>query len=158
MLMPAILYKKEIQKELVKHNYTENMMFYTGYLGYSIANIEEANGGDLYQYAIVENDKLIGYFTYQVDWYSSCARSFGLFAFDRKNITIGLDVYRELKKLINNYHIHRIEWRMISGNPVEKHYDNFCKKYNGNKFVLTDTLKDRFGKYHNSVIYEVILN
>lgn len=158
MLKPAVLYKEEIQKELAKHNYTENMMFYTGYLGYSVANIEKANDGDLYQYAIVENDKLIGYFAYQVDWYSSCASRFGLFSFDRNNTTIGLDIYRELKKLINDYHIHRIEWHMIGGNPVERHYDNFCKKYNGKKLVLTDALKDRCGKYHNSVIYEIILN
>jgi hypothetical protein len=158
MLKPAVLYKEEIQKELAKRNYTEDMIFFTGYLGNPFERIGEDNNGDVYQYAIVEKDKLIGYFTYQVDWYSSCASRFGLFSFDRNNTTIGLDIYSELKKLINNYHIHRIEWHMISGNPVEKHYDKFCKKYNGKKFVLTDALKDRAGKYHNSVIYEIILH
>lgn len=157
MLKPAILYKDEIKKELLKYNYTEDMMYYTGYLGYSLPRIDEENNGNLYQYAIVENDKLIGYFVYQVDWYTSSVSQFGLFSFERKNKIIGVDVYRELKSLINNYHIHRIEWRMISGNPVEKHYDKFCEKYNGKKFVLTDTIKDRCGKYHNSVIYEIIL-
>lgn len=158
MLKPALLYKEEIQKELTKHNYTEDMIYYTGYLGHSLINIAENNDGDLYQYAIVENDKLIGYFTYHVNWYASCVSRFGLFAFDRNNRTIGIDIYKELKKLINDYHIHRIEWYMISGNPVERHYDKFCKKYNGRKFVLTDAVKDRYGKYHNSVIYEILLN
>ena len=158
MLIPAILYKEEIQKELVKHNYSEDMMFYTGYLGSPFERIGEDNNGDVYQYAIVEKDKLIGYFTFHVYWYDSCASRFGLFAFDRNNRTIGVDVYKELKKLINDYHIHRIEWYMISGNPVERHYDKFCKKYNGRKFVLTDAVKDRYGKYHNSVIYEILLN
>ena len=158
MLKPALLYKEQLQEELTKHNYTEDMIYYTGYLGHSLINIAENNDGDLYQYAIVENDKLIGYFTYHVNWYDSCASRFGLFAFDRNNRIIGVDVYKELKKLINDYHIHRIEWYMISGNPVERHYDNFCKKYNGKKLVLTDALKDRCGKYHNSVIYEIILN
>lgn len=51
---------------------------------------------------------------------------------------------------------HRIEWRMVGGNPVEKHYDKFCQKYRGKKYVLTDVLKDRCGKYHNDVIYEII--
>ena len=158
MLKPALLYKEQLQEELTKHNYTEDMIYYTGYLGHSLINIAENNDGNLYQYAIVENDKLIGYFTYHVNWYDSCASRFGLFAFDRNNRTIGVDVYKELKKLINDYHIHRIEWYMISGNPVERHYDKFCKKYNGRKFVLTDAVKDRYGKYHNSVIYEILLN
>lgn len=156
MLKPAVLYKEEIQKELAKHNYTEDMVFYTGYLGHSLANIQENNDGDLYQYAIVDNGNLVGYFTYHIDWYSSCVSRFGLFAFDRKDRTIGIDVYKELKKLINDYHIHRVEWFMISGNPVERHYDRFCKKYNGRKIVLLDTVKDRYGKYHNSVIYEIL--
>ena len=45
---------------------------------------------------------------------------------------------------------------MVGGNPVEKHYDKFCKKYHGKKFVLTDAIKDRCGKYHDDIIYEII--
>ncbi len=161
MLLPAILYKKEILTKMLNYNYTEDMVYYTGYLGNSLPSIEENNDGNIYQYAIVDdrnrdNKELIGYFTYRIDWYSSCAYGFGLFSFDRNNVTIGLDVYRELKKIINDYNIHRLEWRMIGGNPVEKHYDKFCQKYNGKKLVLTDALKDRCGKYHNATIYEII--
>lgn len=157
MLVPAILYKDEIHKNLSKQFYSDDMLYYTGWLGSSLPTIDTENNGDYYQYAIVEGEKLIGYFTYSVDWYISCANRFGLFSFDRGNRKIGLDVYRELKKLINDYHIHRIEWRMIGGNPVEKHYDRFCAKYHGKKFVLTDAIKDRYGKYYDDVIYEIIL-
>lgn len=159
MLKPAILYRDEILTKLMENNYTDNMMFYSGWIGNSLPNIEESNGGTLYQYAIVDKgNKLIGYFTYQIDWYNSCVSNFGLFAFDKNNTTIGFDVYKELKKIINDYHIHRMEWRMIGGNPVEKHYDNYCKHYNGKKFVFTDFFKDRCGEYHNEVVYEIIFN
>ena len=47
-------------------------------------------------------------------------------------------------------------WRMVGGNPVEKHYDRFCDRYNGKKFVLTDAIKDRYGIYHTDVIYEIV--
>ena len=63
-----------------------------------------------------------------------------------------------IEKIINDYHIHRMEWGMVSGNPVEKHYDRFCNKYHGKKFVLTDTFKDRHGNYRDNVIYEIIFN
>ena len=156
MLVPAILYKDEIRKSFLKYIYSDDMIKYTGYLGYSTPEIAEENDGSLYQYAIVDNDRLIGYFTYQIDWYTSCAHCFGLFSFDKGNRIIGLDVYGALQKIINGYHIHRIEWRMVGGNPVEKHYDKFCKRYNGRKFVLTDAIKDRNGEYHDDVIYEII--
>ena len=157
MLLPAALYKNEILTRMQEYYYTDDMMYYTGYLGHSLPSIEENSNGNTYHYAIVTNEgKLIGYFAYTVDWYASSAYNFGLFSFDRNNIKIGIDVYKELKKLINTYHIHRIEWRMISGNPVERHYDKFCQKYIGKKLVLTDAFKDRYGKYHNEYIYEII--
>ena len=46
---------------------------------------------------------------------------------------------------------------MVGGNPAEKHYDKFCKKYNGKKFIFTDCFKDRNGNYHNDIVYEIIL-
>lgn len=157
MLKPAILYKDEIHKKFQEYAYSDDLIYYTGYLGNEMPIINENNDGYNFQYAIVKDGKLIGYFTYCIDWYTSCASRFGLFSFDRGNSTIGLDVYREMKKLINDYRLHRIEWRMIGGNPVEKHYDKFCKKFNGKKFVLTDAVKDMQGKYHEDVIYEIIL-
>ena len=157
MLKPALLYKEEIQREFSNYIYDEDMFLYTGSLGFYTPNFENNDGGTLYQYAIVNNEKVIGYFTYHVDWYTSCANNFGLFSFDRGDKTVGIDVYREIRKLIRNYKIHRIEWRMISGNPVEKNYDKFCKRYNGSKHILKDALRDKQGNYHDDVIYEIIL-
>lgn len=156
MLVPATLYKDEICNELIAHSYTEDMFYYTGSLECYLPKIEPDSDANNCQYAIVDGDKLIVYFEYLVDWYTSCVCCFGLFAFYRNNAIIGLDVYMELERIISDYHIHRVECRMIGGNTVEKHYDNFCKKYHGNKFVLTDAVKDRQGNYHNDVIYEII--
>lgn len=158
MLVPAILYKDEIRKKFMEYAYTDDMMNYNGCLASDIPNIDECSDASNYQYAIVDNGKLMGYFTFQIDWYSSCINCFGLFSFDRNNKTIGVDVYRELKKIIKDYHIHRMEWRMVGGNPVEKHYDRFCERYHGKKFVLTDAIKDRRGNYHDDIIYEIIFD
>ncbi len=80
MLVPAILYKSEIQKAFQAYNYSDDMAYYTGYLGFSLQHIDEENNGDRYQWAIVNSNKeLIGYFSYQIDWYVSCVRNFGLF-------------------------------------------------------------------------------
>ena len=159
MLVPAILFKDKILEEFKKYYYTEDMMYETGGLTNWLPNIQEETESGRFQYAIVDSEnKLLGYLDYHVDWYSSCASRFGLISFDRGNPTVGRDLYSELNKLINDYKLHRIEWRMIGGNPVERHYDKFCEKYNGTKHVLKDAIKDKFGKYHNDIIYEIILN
>ena len=81
MLKPAVLYKEEIQTKMLEYNYTEDMMYYSGHLGNALPSIEADTNGKLYQYAIVNDGKLIGYFTYQVDWYNSCVYNFGLYSF-----------------------------------------------------------------------------
>lgn len=157
MLKPASLYKDELKKCFLELKYDEDMFYYTGYLGNSVPEIPDTQDGSLYQYAIVnDEDVLLGYFTFTIDWYSSCASQFGLISFYRNAPIVGIDAYREIKRIIR--HLHRIEWRMIGGNPVEKHYDRFCKYYNGSKHILKDVIKDKKGKYHDDVIYEIITN
>jgi hypothetical protein len=131
MLKPALLYKEEIQREISNYIYNEDMFLYTGSLGFYAPNFENNDDGTLYQYAIVNDEKVIGYFAYHVDWYTSCANNFGLFSFDRGDKTVGIDVYREIRKLICSYKIHRVEWRMISGNPVESIMINFVRNTTG---------------------------
>ena len=158
MLVPAIIKKNEILEAFKNYYYTEDMMYETGGLTNWLPNIQEETESGRFQYAIVNSDgKLLGYLDYHIDWYSSCASRFGLISFDRGNLIVGKDLYSELNKLIYEYKLHRIEWRMIGGNPVEKHYDKICEKYNGTKHILKDAIKDKFGNYHNDIIYEIIL-
>ena len=157
MLIPAIIKKNEILEAFKRYYYSDEMMYETGSLSNWLPNIQEETEGNYFQYAIIgENEKLIGYLDYQIDWYCSCANRFGLISFDRGNPTIGKDLFKELNKLINDYKLHRIEWRMIGGNPVERSYDRFCENFGGTKHILKDVVKDKYGKYHDDIIYEII--
>lgn len=44
----------------------------------------------------------------------------------------------------------------VGGNPVEKHYDKFCKLHNGKKHILKDSIRDKSGNYHDDIIYEIV--
>ncbi len=157
MLIPAILKKNEILNEFRKLQYTDDLMYEVGSCDNWMPNIVEEPEKETYQYAIVDSkEKLIGYISYQIDWYSSQAHNFGLMSFDRGNVLIGKELFSIMTNLIDNFKLHRISWYMVSGNPVERSYDKFCKKYNGRKIVLKDCFKDRYGKYHDSITYEII--
>lgn len=154
MLVPAILYKEEIIENMRKYFYTNDMLYETGCMENWIPNIVDCPDESTFQFAIVHNDILIGYLGYVVDWYASKAYNFGLFSFDRGNLIVGKDVFNKLEELVNKFH--RVEWRMVGGNPAERGYDNFLKRHNGNKHVLKDAIRDRDGNYRDDIIYEII--
>lgn len=154
MLVPAILYKEEIEKAFAKELYTDSCFYYNGY-AYCNGLPEIKAEDNSYEYAIVNSHKkLIGYFGYRIDANTDTVYNFGLYSFDKGNPIIGKDLFGKLEELIKIHH--RIEWRMVGGNPVKKHYDKFCNKHNGNIAVLHDACKDSKGNYHDSYIYEII--
>lgn len=128
MLVPAALYKDEIIKNFKKRYYTEDMMYETGCLEQWYPNIKDMPSEGEFDYAIVCCDKLIGYLSYKVDYYCSKVYNFGLMSFESGNPIIGRDLFNKMEELVHRFH--RIEWRMVGGNPVEKHYDKFCERYN----------------------------
>lgn len=154
MLVPAVLYREDIQKAFAKELYSRNYFYYNGYAHCN--TLPEINLEDnVYHFAIVsKEEKLVGYLSYRVDPNTDCVYNFGLYSFDRGNPLIGIDLFSELERLLSIYH--RIEWRMIGGNPVKKHYDKFCIKHGGNVVVLHDACKDPNGKYVNAYIYEIV--
>lgn len=158
MLKPAILYKEEIEKNFAKYFYTMDMFYETGCMETWIPTIQHSSDGDMFQWAIVDsNEKLIGFLSYNIDFYSGNMSRFGLISFDRGNPVIGKSVFDEIERCIKEYHLHRVEWRMIGGNPAERGYDSFLHRHKGKKHILTDAIKDMYGKYHDDVIYEIIV-
>lgn len=154
MLKPAILYKDELLRLFSEEIYTEEYFLYVGFpYAHSLPEIDTAD--NYKRFAILNSEEeVIGYLSYHIDISVDCVSSFGLYSFDKGNPTVGKDLFTEMERLVQNHH--RIEWRMVGGNPVERSYDKFCKKHNGKKFVLTDTVRDLHGKYRNCAIYEII--
>ena len=157
MIIPAILRKNEVIQEFKKMQYTDELMYEVGNLNNWMPNIAEEPDKETYQYAVVNSSsELIGYISYKIDWYSSQAHSFCIMSFDKGNPLMGKEVFGILTNILEVFKIHRLEWCMLGGNPVQRSYDRFCKKYNGTKHVLRDVMKDRMGVYHDSMIYEIV--
>ncbi len=157
MLKPAICYKAELEKALMEYFYTDDMMFYQGCVDSYLIKINDKGESGHYQYAVVgSGNKLIGYIGYMIDYYSSCAYSFGAFSFDRGNPIMGKELFGLLEDLVKKYH--RVEFRAVSGNPAVKGYDKFlkCHKDIGLKHVFRDKFRDSQGKYHDVYLYEFV--
>lgn len=153
MLMPAISKKVELEQLFAEHLYDKDMFLYNGYPHCnSIPDLTPKE--NLYKWVIVDKDKVIGFFTYFIDNYNNSVCSFGLYSFDKGNPILGFDVYKKMKELIKNYR--RIEWRMIGGNLIQKHYDKLCNRYNGYRTMLHNVVRDENGVYRDEYIYKIV--
>lgn len=158
MIKPAILYKEELSKAFNQKLYTQEYLWYEGGIDNYEHEIKEEQ--DKFQYAIIDNDQVIGFISFRVDWYCSCVFNFGLINFSGQPSMAIFSAIREVIKMIEGFNLHRIDFRCVSGNPAEKRY---CKIVQ--RFELTyrirlvrffDNIKDRQGKYHDTIMYELI--
>lgn len=158
MLVPAIAHKDELLKKFSNEIYTEKYFYYIGY-----AHVSElpaiGTQDNCYQYAIIDtkrekDDQVIGYLAYTLDPVTDSVSRFGLYSFDQGNVIVGEDLHNKMEELYNNHH--RIEWRVISGNPVIKHYNKFCNDHRGTKVTFHDVCKDLEGNYRDEYVYEII--
>lgn len=154
MLKPAILYKDILEKKFAEFLYTDDFFWYTGYGGCNELPKLEPRDDD-YKYAIVDSkDNVIGYLAYRIEFTTDTVLNFGLYSFDKGNPLIGKDLFEKMEELVREHR--RIEWRMIGGNSVQKHYDKFCDKHNGNRVWLHKVTIDVHGQYHDECIYEIV--
>jgi hypothetical protein len=171
MLVPASLYKDEIEKQFKAIQYTDKYLWYTG----SIDNydLEVKTEGDKFAFAIVEpffnqycktDYFLLGYVSFRVDWYCGMAYNFGLIRFEqsKKATKVMASAIREVIRMVESFNLHRIDFRCISGNPAETKYDGIVALLiNQGKFdvetpIFRDNIKDTHGKYHDTICYELI--
>ena len=67
---------------------------------------------------------------------------------------------REVIRMVESFNLHRIDWRCVGGNPAERGYlgilKHFEDKYDIARGVFRDNMKDRYGNYHDTIMFEMI--
>jgi hypothetical protein len=153
-LKPASLYAGQIETNFKAKQYSKDAFFYNGYgFDYTIPELKKAD--HVKEYAVVdEEDNCLGYLSYRIDAETRSAYNFGLFSFDKGNIGVIKAVYNHIEQLISK--CHRVEWRVVCGNPAEKGYDKLCEKYNGQKVIFHDVTIDDDFNIHDEAVYKII--
>ena len=157
-IVPAVAYKDEIIKHSDILRYSEKMLFYNGCYEHGRINIETESTNGRYQWAIVDKDNnLVGYISYQADYYSGSIYSFGLINFTDNHAALTAGVLQAVKH-IKSLNPHRIEWRCVSDNPACIRYSKIVKRFGGRSVKLHDVFKDTGGRYHDEDLFEIIFN
>ncbi len=156
MLEPAINNKYELQDLFEESMYSEDSFWCSGNTGSHMPSFE--NEPNVFKYAVMDiicGEKIcIGYFSFDVDYATKSVSNIMMIAFLKGRISFLKDVHNKLLELMRDFD--RIEFSVICGNPVEKHYDRFIKKHKGQKFVLHNCVMDNHGKLYDNAIYEIL--
>lgn len=157
MLAPAILFREEIHQLSLMKMYSDEAYYFTAGSSFN-SELEVENESDRFQYAILDdNKKVIGWFSYYIDYKSM--RAFGLAVMNlsnKPNIIIGLDILREINKLLANKRVHKITWMSSSENPSLRSYLRFCLKNQGRVYILKDEYINREGRFSDIYIFDII--
>lgn len=157
MLKPAQLYKNQLQKENIKSWYKPENIFWNGGYGDSQITIKEDNYDGHQFVSVDEEDNVIGYIAYAIDWSAMSANNFGIINFDKGNLTFVKDLYSAICDLFEKYHMNRIQWFCYADNPAIRGYRNFIKKHGGKEcayYRQHTRLQD--GKLHDGVGFEIL--
>lgn len=163
MLVDARVCREELIELFKAHVNDDDMYYFTAnkdekefnYIGAGTNLCENR------QYAIYDENKIVGYFSYCLDEVESAPFNFGvelklfnfgLYSFDKNNPIIGLDVYREIQRIHRKYGCCHVSFWMIKGNPVEKHYDRIIKHFHGRKKVHENLIDNSIKKVNYSFI------
>lgn len=153
MLKPAMLYKQEVEKLFAERIYTTDFYYYSGYpFWFRLPEIKPEE--NRFDWVSIDEEKVVGYLSYQINPYTDNVYDFGLISFNKGNLKFIKEVHDKIAELITAHH--RVEWRSIEGNPAIRGYSSFCKKHNGKICKLHDAIKDTNGKYKDVYIFEVI--
>lgn len=158
MIAPASNYRDKILELSRAMLYTDDYFYYCGRICHSPIDTDEvAASSDVFQWAVLSAGlKVIGYISYCVDWYASSVNDIGILSFDKGSLDFGIAVKQVLDLIHKEYDVQRIEFSCILDNPARPHYDRYCERHEGSRYVLHSATRDEYGKYHDMVIYEIL--
>lgn len=156
MVELAIKHQKELQEKLVDTWLDDRYKFYHAANFYDNIQIADSTW-TAHQFVSVADGEVIGYIGYQIDRSCDYVYNLGILNFtDKVNAVFAKDLGMVLRDIFEKYHFRRLEWTVVSGNPIENSYDKICKKYGGR---IVGTYKGRIrlidGKFYDEKLYEL---
>jgi hypothetical protein len=157
MLKPAQLYSEQVKEKMINCWYDEYYKYYSGWTGNNLPELPD-NCYETHNFVSVDKeDNVIGYISYHINYVNMTADNFGIISFDKGNLMFAKDLYTAIKNLFKVYHMNRISWNMIVGNPVYTSYKRFIKKYGGREcayYRQCARLMD--GLLYDSISFEIL--
>lgn len=157
MLYPAQLYREELKRKLIECWYKPEYDYY--FCGeYSEFSVPDTTMWRRDFVHLGVDGEVDGYFSYQYHDTANSASQFGLISFTSNGAALMRDVMAHIDMLISQG-LHRVEWWVVQDNErAAGIYEKIIKRYGGSVAGHMHDCTYFGGKYHDSILYEIIFD
>jgi hypothetical protein len=154
ILKLAYTYKDKLQEIYKSIIFQEKYKYYnfSTYWNYEL-KIEDDSWNYIQMVSVDDEDNIRGYFSATINRTSNIVDALGIINFYDVNVVFAKDMYQFIKDLFLKFNFRKIEFSVVIGNPIEKMYDKYIHKYNGNIIGI----KRQSIKLHDDKLYDVKL-
>ena len=157
MLRPAHLYEEELKEKLIETWYKPEYVCYSGGTGDTLIELPDGNCDSHCFVSVDEDDNVIGYISYDLDWKAMSAYNLGIVSFQMGNFEFLKDAYKAICNIFEVYHMNRLSWFCFADNKAVRGYRNFIRKHGGVECGYTrEVARLRDGKLHDGVEFEIL--
>lgn len=157
MLDLAYKYEDEIRLKMFDTWYDEKYKFYHSSVYYDLFSLSDNGDWDSRQFVSLDAaGTVIGLISYGIDRTTEIANGFGAINFSDNRITFGTDLAKVIDDVFCKFNMRKIEFSVVSGNPIEKSYDKMVIKYGGRVAgILKAHCKLVDNNYYDEKMYEI---
>lgn len=157
MLDLAIKYESELQKLFADISLDEKYKFLYG-MSYREKYKASETTWTMHEFVSIHNGEVIGYLKYNLDRDSNMAYGMQIVNFSNKgNYYFSKDMMQFLKDIFEKFRFRKLRFCCFVGNPIEKMYDEYIKKFGGRIVGLErEESKLLDGLYYDLKLYEIL--
>lgn len=158
MLKNALLYTEELAEKFKEIQYNPKYRFLNWRTGTDLHTPCEDNSNRHSFVSVNENDEILGWISYDIDWLARSAWCFGAASFvEGGSVTFVRDLHQAIDDIFTVYNLNRVEWHCYSDNPAVRGYLNFVKKNGGRVAAhLRQNMLLMDGQIHDTLIFEIL--
>lgn len=158
MLVPAHIHRDELADLFLKSWYDSRYLYYYCYSWRKELVLSDSGTWDEHVFASVYKDRVIGYISYDVIRYARVTEDWAIVLFEPEGVR---EFYKDILKAVDDsfryFRFQRMGFSVVIGNPVERTYDRFVKKFGGR---IVGTKKKVVylidGQYYDLKEYEIL--
>ena len=157
MLRPAILYKDKLTQTMVDKCWFNDHYKYFNQGWNSIEKIEEDSEKQHQFVSINEQEQICGIIFYYIDRQSRSVCGLNAASFVNANdLSFAKDLLQAIDDIFCKFNFRKLNFGVVVGNPVERSYDSFIRRYNGRVagYYKEDTMLYD-GTYADIIVYEL---
>jgi len=157
MLQPAIKYESEL-KECFRDIMFDERFMYADSASYRDEYEAKTSTWRNHEFAIVHEDKVLGYIAYEIDRASNVCCGLQVINFTGEpDFIFAKDLKQALCDIFIKFGFSKLRFTCMVGNPILPHYDKICEKYGG-RIVGVWEQEERLidGKTYDLKLYEIL--